>query len=118
MRSRAIRVVGRFGLQLIVGIGSVIGQFALAGLGIGFWLLVIFLVGKFSKFLIGLTPYAGIEVAAKPEMQASLDLLLGMTIALAGVLCFAGYVLLYSIALFVRDSWRKAISAADRSHAA
>ena len=110
-----LKVLGRFGLQLGLGIAKFLGSLAALAFGYGLFALLVFLAGKLGHFVLGFTPWATTATALKPELQSTADMMLGLLIVIASVLLYGTYVMLYVFVLFVRDSWRKAIAAVESS---
>ena len=108
-----LKVLGRFGLQLGLGIAKFLGSLAALAFGYGLFALLVFLAGKLGHFVLGFTPWATKATALKPELQIPADMMLGLLIVIACTLLYGAGVMLYVLVLFVRDSWRKAVAAAE-----
>ena len=121
MNSRSLRILGRFGRQILFGIVVGIGKLALSIgtvlLAYGVWILMVFCVGKLGHFVAGFTPLASSVTAKNPEMQTAADGMLGIMIVVGGVLLYALYVVCCVVVMFVKESWAKATAVAESSNA-
>lgn len=121
MNSRSLKILGRFGRQVLIGIVVGIGKLALTIgtvlLAYGVWALIMFGVGKLGHFVAGFTPYASSVTAKTPELQTVADGMLGLFILVGCVMLYALYVCCALLMMFVKESWAKAKAIAESPNA-